>query len=113
MAEIIAGPLDWASNDEENLAKFLETETGRRLIPRLVDDAPILFAEGDTNKILIRAGEVRGYQAVVRSLLSLAHPSPKLSNPVAAEYPALDDDKAWADGQKLDPESPKPQPEIL
>src|SRR6266581_7029832 len=109
MAEILAGPLDWASNDEENLARFLDTDTGKRLLPKLMEDAPLLLDKGHVNAILIRSGEVRGFQTVVRSILFLAHPSKTPEPTKATEYPSLTDDKAWNDGQALLPESEKPQ----
>ena len=107
--EIIASSLDWTQVDAEKLAAFLDTETGRRFIPKLVENAPPLFDGGDTNKILIRAGEVRGFQTVVREIISLAHPPPPSPSAPANEYPPLENDSAWNDGQKLEPEPPKPE----
>lgn len=101
--EIIADRLDWASNDEENLAKFLETETGKRFLPKLLESTPMLLAKGDTNEILIRAGEVRGYQDVARNILALAHSAPVTKPEAASAYPGLENDAAWNDGQKLEP----------
>jgi hypothetical protein len=103
--EISANPLDWTSNDEENLAKFLDTETGKRFIPKLIETAPSLLNRGHVNAILIRSGELRGYQEVVRSILVLAHPAPKPAAP-ESEYPLLEDDRHW-EGEKLNPETPK------
>jgi hypothetical protein len=105
--EILAGPLDWTHIDEENLAHFLDTDTGKRFVPKLVEDAPLLLEKGDINAILIRSGEVRGYQILVRALLGLAHPTPKTEPAAATAYPPLEDDTAWADGQKLEPTTPE------
>ena len=105
--EISANPLDWTTNDEEQLAKFLDTETGKRFIPKLVESAPSLLNRGHVNAILIRSGELRGYQEVVRSILVLAHPAPKAEQNSATEYVPLEDDTKWNDGQKLTPETPK------
>jgi hypothetical protein len=102
--EIQAGPLDWTTIDEENLAKFLDTETGKRFIPKLVESAPTLLNRGHVNAILIRSGELRGYQMVVQSILVLAHPAPKVETNDATEYVPLEDDSKWNDGQKLTPE---------
>jgi len=109
--EILAGSLEWTQFDSEKLSSFLDSETGKRLLPKLVEVAPPLLDGGDTNRILIRAGEVRGFQTVVREIISLAHPSPpapKQEN----EYPPLEADEQWKDGQKLElentPESPDP-----
>lgn len=104
--EIPARVTDWLPTDEENLAKFLETETGKRLIPRLVSDMPLLLAGGDTNSILIRSGEVRAYQAFMETLVTLAHPAAVEASVNITEYPPLHDDRAWADGQKLEPTTP-------
>lgn len=99
--EIIARPSDWTQIDAENLAKFLETETGKRLIPKLVENVPTLLDGGDTNRILIRSGEVRSFTQMVESLMNLAHPPPPMPQQVS-EYPAPENDAAWNDGQKLD-----------
>jgi len=98
--EILANPSDWTQIDSENLAKFLETETGKRLIPKLVEQVPVLLDGGEINRILIRSGEVRAFNQMVESLLVLAHPPVPQQNPVN-EYPPLEDDRAWGDGQRL------------
>lgn len=110
--EIQARPSDWGINDQEKWAAFLETETGKRIFPALADVAPQLLAEGDVNKILIRTGELRGFQTVLRELVNLAHPQtkPEVTQQVSEAYPALTDDSKWDDGQKLTPD-PKPEPE--
>ena len=107
--EIVANPTDWTQTDQERWANFLDTETGKRLLPALVETAPPLLSKGDINEILIRSGEVRGIQSVIRELVALAHPSVKEA--IAAQstaYPPLEDDKLWDDGQKL---SAPPKPE--
>lgn len=105
--EIVASALDWTTNDEEQLAKFLDTETGKRFLPKLMELVPGLLPSGDVNAILIRSGEVRGYGEVARTILTLAHPPARSAIPESANhYPKLDDDTAWADGQKLEPEKP-------
>lgn len=98
--EILANPSDWTANDSENLARFLETETGRRLVPKLVEHKPSLLDGGEINRILIRSGEVRAFDNMVEALFILAHPAPPVQAP-APEYPALEDDRHWNDGQKL------------
>lgn len=105
--EIIAAPSDWLATDSENLARFLETETGKRLLPRLVEHAPALLASGDVNAILIRSGEVRAWTRLAETLLGLAHPEPP-AKPQAPEYPALTDDAAWNDGLRLESDNPQP-----
>jgi hypothetical protein len=109
--EVLAKETDWLPTDSENLAAFLETATGKRLIPALVQGMPSLLAGGDVNAILIRSGEVKAFQSVVESIVLLAHPPAPLAPP-NTEYPRLEDDKAWNDGQSLASETaPKKTPE--
>lgn len=101
--EINAGPLDWAAPDEEKWASFLNSETGRRFLPRLLEGVPPLLDGGDTNAILIRTGVVRGFQLAVQELSRMAQHEPKSETPSGGNYPPLENDAAWGDGQKLDP----------
>ncbi len=105
--EIIAGELDWTHIDAEKWDAFLRSETGKRLIPKMIESAPALLATGDTNSILIRTGEFRGFQTAANRLLELAHSTPPTPIAVQNEYPPLEDDAAWNDGKKLEPETPK------
>jgi hypothetical protein len=108
--EIVASPLDWTAVDEERWNGFLNTETGRRLIPKLLESVPGLLPGGDTNAILIRAGEHRGLQLAVSQLLSMSHSTPEVKTEMANDsYPPLEKDDAWNDGQKLE-EIPAPKP---
>ncbi len=109
--EILASSTDWTPNDEEQLAKFLSSETGRRLIPKLAENIPPLLEAGETNAILIRSGVVLAHQKAIETLFLLAHPPAPVQNPVR-EYPPLEDDKAWRDGQTLESSSsPNPKPQ--
>jgi len=110
--EILAGSLDWTPFDAEKLAAFLDSDTGKRFLPKLVEVAPPLLDEGDTNRIMIRAGEVRGFQIVVREIISLAHPPPPAKD-AKPEYPPLEADSHWNDGQKLEPEIKPENPDPL
>jgi hypothetical protein len=106
--EITASELDWSFVDSQRLAEFLATETGKRFIPKIVENAPPLLAEGDSNKILIRSGELRGLQEAIKLILHLAHPPAEQNGPEAIGYPSPEDDSRWADGQKmLPPEKPQ------
>ena len=107
--EILANEGDWTTTDEIALAAFLETPTGCRFIPALVKNAPGLLPGGDINAILIRSGEVRAFQTVIESIFILAHPpAPLPATSESSEYPRLENDAAWNDGQKLEtPETPK------
>lgn len=109
--EIVAKSTDWLHTDQERWAAFLETETGKRLIPYLAESAPQLLAKGDINEVLIRSGEVRGYQAVMRDLILAAHPTAQVEPTVRPGLPDLYDDSQWKDGQKLTPETPNPAQE--
>jgi len=108
--EVIARESEWLPTDADNLAAFLETATGRRLIPSLVQGMPVLLAGGEINAILIRSGEVRAFQSVIESLLLLAHPAAPPA-PAVNEYPRLEDDAAWSDGQKLSKPEEQTTPE--
>jgi hypothetical protein len=61
---------------------------------------------------MIRAGEVRGFQIVVREIISLAHPPPPAKD-AKPEYPPLEADSHWNDGQKLEPEIKPENPDPL
>lgn len=98
--EIIANELDWLATDEQNLAAFLDTPTGKRFIPKLFEQSPSLLQNGDTNAILIRNGLVLGFQEVARTILALAHPAPKITSETATAYPSLEDDTKF-EGPKL------------
>lgn len=107
--EIVANPSDWLHTDQERWAAFLDTETGKRLLPHLAESAPQLLPKGDINEILIRTGEVRGYQNVLRDLILAAHPTAKVTPQTTSEYPSLTDDSKWNDGEKLTPDAPEPE----
>jgi hypothetical protein len=101
---IIEGQLPWSSEDEAKWNNFLLSETGRRLIPKIAESAPVLLDGADVNKTLVRNGELRGFQESLRAMFALSHSVPLASADTRTEYPALDDDKAWGDGAKLTPE---------
>lgn len=100
--EITLGPLSWTTVDEQNFRTFLLTETGARLIPKLLENSPMLLEDGSRNRLLVRNGMSIGYQAAARNLLDLAYAPPALSK-LTSEYPDLLDDNAWQDGQKINP----------
>lgn len=99
--EITLDPLPWDSEDIQILRSFLETRTGSRLLPKIVEQVPTLLAKGDTNEVLIRSGLVLGSQSAIRTLLSLARPEPNSPEQESNHYPALTDDAQWNDGQKI------------
>lgn len=101
--EITTDALPWDSDDTAHWKAFLATKSGQRLIPKVVESVPELLGSGDINSILIRTGEVRGFQDSVRTLLLLAAP-PKVQQDNSPEaYPSLTDDSKWEDGKKLTP----------
>jgi len=102
----ITGTVEWDEvEDREFWNQFLRSRTGSRLIPKAIESCPVLLGRGETNDILIRSGEVRGFQLVIQALLALSVPEPKTQDTTATKaYPALDDDAAWADGKKVNPE---------
>ena len=103
--EILANVDEWTTTDEERLAAFLDTPTGKRLIPALIKEAPELLEGGEINAILIRSGKVLAFQKMVETLIFLAHSPRQVQQTEAKNYPALEDDAAWNDGQKITPEN--------
>lgn len=99
----ITGTMEWDDVEDRTIwRQFLETRTGRRLIPKVLESCPALSGGGDTNSILIRNGEVRGVQLIVQSLLALSQAeTPALTTDTPSAYPRLDDDSKWADGKKV------------
>jgi hypothetical protein len=99
--EISTDQLPWHPEDEEAWQKFLATQHGSRLIPKLLESAPELLDGEDVNKTLVRNGELRGWQAAVRTLITLSHAQPRLPDQTQNNYPAPEDDRQWADGEKI------------
>lgn len=97
--EIVNENLPWSSDDEANWNNFLLSNTGKRLIPKLAESAPVLLSSGQTNDILIRNGELRGFQLAMSRLLECSHSQP-LPPQAVSPYPDPEDDKQWSDGLK-------------
>ena len=98
----ITGTLEWDDVEDRTIwRQFLESRTGRRVIPKVLETCPALLPGGDSNNILIRSGEVRGFQMVLQALIALSEPEVKQKSEAPTAYPALDDDAAWADGKKV------------
>jgi len=97
--EITNDPSEFSSEDVAAWRAFLNTRTGQRLLPKLLEETPVLIAGGEINRILIRSGELLGYQAAVRALLTLANPPAEQKS--ISNFPDLADDNAWNDGKKL------------
>lgn len=92
--EITTELLPWNSDDEAHWNSFLLTETGKRLLPKLAERIPALLDGGETNKLMIRSGEVRGFQLAISSMLELTH-SPPLPVREPEAYPPPEDDSKW------------------
>lgn len=100
MNEITNESLPWSTDDEVRLNAFLQTETGKRFIPKLAERVPSLLGSGDANSILIRSGEVRGFQIAISAMLELTHSPPlPVKSDGPSNYPELTDDEKWNDGQ--------------
>lgn len=99
--EITNLSLPWSTEDIDLWRQFLNTQTGQRLIPKLLENVPPLLTGGEVNAILIRNGEVRGYQESAQALLALTqYPPPPQQSPVN-NYPDPMNDAAWNDGEKV------------
>lgn len=100
MSEITNENLPWDAEDAAILSGFLQTVTGRRLIPKWLETAPVLLDGADVNKTLVRNGEFRGFAESVRNFLSLQTVVPE-TKPDPTAYPPLESDAAWADNQTM------------
>ena len=99
--EITTDSLPWDSDDVANWNAFLNTKTGKHLIPKVAEIVPELLGSGDINVILIRSGEVRGFQEAIRQLLALTRVN---TGPVPQDlpsYPPLENNAYW-EGDKLE-----------
>lgn len=101
--EITTDSLPWDSDDIAVWQTFLNSRTGQRLIPKILESTPELLGAADTNAILIRSGEVRGYQEFARTMLGLAATPKQVTSETESNYPSLTDDRKWNDGQKIQP----------
>jgi hypothetical protein len=100
--------VEWdLQEDREILAQFLRTRTGQRLIAKVCESGPVLLGSGDTNSILIRNGEVRGFGAAISALLTLSVVEPPaLGEKQVSLYPPVEDDSQWGDGLSLNSNKP-------
>lgn len=101
--EITTDSLPWDSDDIAVWQAFLNSRTGQRLIPKILESTPELLGAADTNAILIRSGEVRGFQEFARTMLSLSTYPKQVTSEPATNYPDPTDDRQWNDGNKIQP----------
>lgn len=99
--ELDARQVVWHSEDAALFREFLNSKTGAKLLLALAESAPLLLAGGDVNAVLIRNGELRGFQIALRELQTLANP-PTQTAPLPEAYPSLTDDAQWNDEQKIE-----------
>lgn len=93
----------WTSTEASVWREFLNTDTGKKLLRFLAEEAPSLLRKGDVNEILIRSGEVANHHDVLAALIDLTgtnevqHVEETVSG---SEYPPLEDDSQWP-GDKI------------
>lgn len=91
----------WTSTEAAVWKDFLGTETGKRLLRFLAEAEPALLTKGETNEILIRAGQVRQHKEILSDLLDLTGGIEiQPEDDVVDNFPSLYDDNKW-DGKKL------------
>jgi len=95
--------LNWTSTEAAEWKAFLRTDTGGKLLHGLASEEPELLDGKDVNCTLVRSGETRHHKRIVAFLLSLANEPVVVSQEYESNYPPLDDDSKWNDGQKLNP----------
>jgi hypothetical protein len=97
----ITSKVEWDEvEDRAILLQFLQTRTGQRLIPKMAEAVPVLLAKGDSNEILIRSGEVRGWQAALSTIMELVAVSAPVNVRPAGAYPDPENDDEWSDSPK-------------
>lgn len=95
--------LDWTSTEAAEWKAFLRTKTGEKLLHGLASEEPELLDGKDVNCTLVRSGETKHHKRVVAFLLSLANEPVEVRQEFTSNYPDLEDDSKWDDGQKLKP----------
>lgn len=88
---------EWTSDDAIALRTFLESVSGQRFLFHVAENCPELLGGGESNSVLIRSGEVKGYSSSLKNILSLTIEPPQTAIPVSSNYPDLDDDSKWID----------------
>jgi hypothetical protein len=102
MIEITPDSTEWSSEDRAVFRAFLNTATGQKFLPKLLEEVPQLLRGGPTNEILIRSGEVAAWGSAAKSILALTLPPPPVPDQAthSRSYPDPLDDDQWADGRK-------------
>lgn len=87
---------DWNGENAVLLKQFLETETGKRMLFHLSENAPELLDGSDNGRTLVASGRVGGYTLALKTLLSLIVEPPKTVPEVRDDWPDLNDEEAWS-----------------
>jgi hypothetical protein len=94
--------INWTSTEAAEWRAFLRTKTGEKLLRGIASEEPELLDGTDVNRTLVRSGEVKHHKVFISFLLSLANDPVDLTQvELADNYPPLEDDTKWNDGQKL------------
>ncbi len=90
---------EWESHDASALQAFLESPTGRKVIPLLIDGRPSLEAFGSmaAETVALQARVVQGYEMALVNLSRLIAQPEKAIQPEDT-YPPLEDDSKWPKG---------------
>jgi hypothetical protein len=89
---------EWTSEDMSVFRQFLQTRTGSKLLPKLLENTPIPLKSGTELEILIRSGELAAWRDVALAFVALANPVPEVDEDIHRQnYPDLDDDSKWKD----------------
>ena len=89
----------WEAENAAVLRAFLESGTGQKVMGLLAFSAPVLLDGSHVNKTLVRSGEVNGYAFAVSVLVALQTSRPAENPAPSEEYPDLDNDRLWTDGE--------------
>lgn len=90
---------EWSSDDAAQLKLFLESNVGQRALAHVLDEKPSLLDGSDVNKTLVASGNVRGFVLAIESLFRLTYEQPTQDKQADTDYPDLDDESKWKDGQ--------------
>lgn len=87
---------EWSGEDASLLRTFLESDTGKRCLYHLTENAPELLDGSDNGRTLVASGRVGGYSLALKTLLSLIVEPPPSVPEVSDDWPDLDDDASWS-----------------
>lgn len=86
---------DWESPDVSALRDFLATATGKKLLPALAMQRPVL-AGTSMESTALRAKLAEGFERCFSSLVQMAYPALAAeAQTVSPAYPPLEDEGFW------------------